>query len=359
VPKKEVEETEPQKKLTPDDIRKQINAHLKSNQIVMGSDDSLKVEYISTGILPVDDMLNGGLARGRFHEIYGEFSSLKTYIGYKAIAERQRNGEIAALIDTERSFDPEWAGKLGVDLEKLILWPNLQDDFEVTAESALDKAELFLRYGVDLLVFDSIAAMVPKTEVEKNLADDKVQPANLARLMSRACAKLTAVNKRTAVLFVNQLRIAGIGGFHTYATTTGGKAMSFYASVRVKMHKADKITETVEVWTGDDFKKVSQQIAQKYQAVTEKSKLNAPFKETWFIFDMRTGEIDEIGYLIGKGLEKGLIQRPSKVKWVYKDLEVNGKDAFRTELEKSPLLDVLKGEIIDRKGSQDSLGSTD
>ena len=165
-----------------DELRKEINKLLGADTVVMGS--SVVVERIPTGILPIDYILDGGLPKNRFVEIYGDYSTLKSYVAYKAIAETQKGKGTAALVDTEHSFDPEWAKSLGVNTDDLIyLTPQ-------NGEEAVDVTEVLLRQEIDLIVWDSVAAMLPQSEEDKREKGVNHQPARLAALMSKALRKL-------------------------------------------------------------------------------------------------------------------------------------------------------------------------
>ena len=197
----------------------ELNKKLGSEAISLGSDPKWKVSYLSTGIVAVDYLLQGGLPRGRFIEIYGDYSTLKTYVALRAIATTQAAGGKCALVDTEHSFDPEWAVSCGVDIAALML------SQPETGEEAVDAGEVHIRAGVDLLVFDSVASLLPKSEQEVQLGRKTPQPARLAALMSLAMRKLTAANSSTAVLWINQTRMNVGVTFGSPETTPGGKAL--------------------------------------------------------------------------------------------------------------------------------------
>ena len=201
-----------------------VNAALGKNAVIMGSDPYLEVTFLPTEVDPIDDLFFGGLPFGRFVEIFGDYSTLKSYVGYKAIASAQKRGLLAALIDTEHAFDPKWAEDIGVNLKELIY---KQPE---TGEKGIDLAEVLIRGGVDIIVFDSVAAALPKSEQVIMLGGDKnIQPARLAQLMSLAMRKLTAANKKTTVLWINQTRVNVGVMFGTNETVPGGKALPFYA----------------------------------------------------------------------------------------------------------------------------------
>ena len=171
------------------ELKKEINKLLGEDTVVMGSD--VKVERIPTGILPMDYILDGGLPKNRFVEIYGDYSTLKSYVAYKAIAETQKNKGTTALVDTEHSLYPEWASSLGVNTDDLIyLTPQ-------NGEEAVDVTEVLLRQEIDLIVWDSVAALLPQAEEDKREKGVNHQPARLAALMSKGLRKFTAANTST------------------------------------------------------------------------------------------------------------------------------------------------------------------
>jgi recombination protein RecA len=284
-----------------------VNATMGKGAVQLGSDPYYKVEYLKTGIAPIDDLLQGGIPYGRFVEIFGNYSTLKSYVGYRAIAECQAKGELAALIDTEHAFDPKWAKECGVDLDNLVL---KQPE---TGEEAIDIAEVLIRGGVNLIVFDSVAAALPKSERDTMLSGDKnIQPARLAQLMSLAMRKLTAANRKTAMIWINQTRVNVGMMFGNPETVPGGKALPYYASYRIALRKAGIVTEPIEVNIIKDGKptraKVKLTVAQSIKATLEKSKLNAPFRDVMFNFDFRRGTIDEWFYLATQALDEGLVE---------------------------------------------------
>ncbi len=226
----------------------QINATLKGPVLKMGSDKTLLVEYWPTGILPMDMLLQGGIPKGRFVEIVGDYSTLKSYIGLKAIATTQASGGVCALIDTEHSYDPTWAAALGIDTKALIVQQ------PETGELAMDTAEALIRGECDLIVFDSIAATLPQTERNKRLHEESVQPARQAQLMSLAMRKLTAANSKTAMVWINQTRLNVGVTFGNPESLPGGRAMPYYACLApgTKILRSDYQWVAVETLTVGD-----------------------------------------------------------------------------------------------------------
>lgn len=305
------------------DIAAQINKTLGTEAIMLGSDERLVVEYLPTGVLPFDWLIGGGLPRGRFIEVYGDYSTLKSYIAYKAMASVIEAGGTAAVIDTERAWDPYWAEALGMDTDRAIVTR------VETGEQAIAAADIAIRNGVDLLVWDSIAATLPMAEHEKAPTEDR-QPARQALMMSRGLRRLTAANSRTAVLAINQTRVNVGMTFGSPVITPGGKSMPFYASQRVQLIRAGKVTYDKKQYVIDKDETTKVTTGFKIKAVLQKSKLSKPFSETWFLFDLADAEVDDVGWLITMGLEIGTVTRPSKTKWEISDLgfSVNGRQNF-------------------------------
>jgi recombination protein RecA len=256
------------------------------------NDKSMDVETVSTGSLGLDIALGiGGLPRGRVVEIYGPESSGKTTLALHCLAEAQKKGGICAFIDAEHALDPIYARKLGVNVDDLLI---SQPD---AGEQALEIADTLVRSGaVDVLVIDSVAALVPRAELEGEMGDS--QPGLQARLMSQALRKLTASINRsnTMVIFINQIRMKIGVMYGSPETTTGGHALKFYASVRLDIRRIGAIKERDEV------------VGNQTRVKVVKNKLAPPFKQVEF--DIMYGEgVSKNGELIDLGVKAGVVEK--------------------------------------------------
>ena len=279
------------------------------------------IEVIPTGCLSLDLALGiGGLPRGRMVEIYGPESSGKTTVALHAVAQAQKLGGVAAFVDAEHALDPVYAKKLGVNLDELYV---SQPD---TGEQALDIVDALVRSSaVDIVVVDSVAALTPKAEIEGDMGDSHV--GLQARLMSQALRKLTAiVNKsKTCVVFINQLREKVGVMFGNPEVTPGGKALKFYASVRIDVRKTDILKDT-EGAAGN-----------RTRAKVVKNKLAPPFRQAEF--DIMYGEgVSQEGCLIDLGVQYDVIKK-SGAWFSYNDQKVaNGREKMRQFLKDNPEL---------------------
>ena len=294
-----------------------INSALGQNDRVLTADDELyRAGYWPTGLLPIDVVTGGGVARGRMFFTAGESQTLKSLIGLATIAQVQRLGGTAALIDTEHSFHQDWALALGINLSELIL---IQPEI---GEEAVDQMDVMVTNEIDFICFDSIAAILTRSERELQLSGNSHnQPANIARLMSLALRKLTSANRKTSILWITQMR-DNIGAMPASPKSikTGGKAMDYYASQTLTLRKTGKITEDITYFDGEKANATAKrQVAQKFRAELLKSRNKAPFDIQHFVFDYVSGKIDTASFLIGQGLDMGLITQSGRF-WTYTDL---------------------------------------
>lgn len=297
----------------------------------LGDDNIEDVEVIPTGSVSLNYALGvGGFPRGRIIEIYGPESSGKTTLAIHAIAEAQKLGGIAAIIDAEHAFDRFYAEKLGVDVNNLLI---SQPD---NGEQALEIAEQLIRSSaIDILVVDSVAALTPKSEIEGDMGDRNV--GLQARLMSQAMRKLTGTISRTntTCIFINQLREKIGVMFGPSETTTGGNALKFYASVRIDIRSSTTIKE------GDNV------LGRHTKVKVTKNKVAPPFKRAEF--DIMFGEgISRSGELVDLGVEYGIIQKSGS--WFSYDGSrlAQGRDAAKKVLQDNPeLADEIEAKIMD------------
>ncbi len=286
----------------------------------MGADDPARdVDVVSTGSLALDVALGiGGLPKGRVIEIYGPESSGKTTLCLQVVAEIQKHGGTAAYIDAENALDPQYAERLGVQVSDMLI---SQPD---TGEQALEIADMLVRSNsVDCIVVDSVAALVPKAEIEGEMGDSHV--GLQARLMSQALRKLTSNIKRsnTLVIFINQIRMKIGVMYGSPETTTGGNALKFYASVRLDIRRTGAIKKGEEVVGNETRVKVV------------KNKMAPPFREAHFEILYNEG-ISKLGELIDLGVENGFVEK-SGAWYAYKGDKIGqGKDNSRNYLKEHP-----------------------
>ncbi len=291
--------TEPGASLTPD-RRKALNLalaqieknHGKGAIMRIGSETHVRMPAIPTGALNLDAAIGiGGIPRGRITEIYGPESSGKTTLALHIAANAQRRGGVAAFIDAEHAMDVEYAKKLGVDVENLLV---SQPD---TGEQGLEIADILVRSGaVDVIIIDSVAALVPKAEIEGEMGDHHL--GLMARLMSQALRKLAGnINRsKTSVVFINQLREKIGVMFGNPETTTGGRALKFYASVRLDVRRIGPVKERDEI-TGS-----------RVRVKVVKNKVAPPFRQAEFDLMFNEG-ISHSGLLVDLGVEAGVIDK--------------------------------------------------
>jgi recombination protein RecA len=264
----------------------------KGSIMRLGTDSKVRVECIPTGAINLDAAIGiGGIPRGRVTEIYGPESSGKTTLCLHVVANAQRAGGVAAFIDAEHALDTEYAKKLGVDIENLLI---SQPD---TGEQALEICEVLVRSGaVDIVVVDSVAALVPKAEIEGDMGE--MQVGLHARLMSQALRKLTGAiaRSKTSVIFINQLREKIGVMFGSPETTTGGKALKFYASVRLDIRRIGPVKDKDEV------------VGSHVRVKVVKNKVAPPFKQAEFDIMYAEG-ISHTSLLVDIGAESGIIDK--------------------------------------------------
>lgn len=293
----------------------------------LGEKPKVNVDIIPTGSISLDEALGvGGVPRGRIIEIYGPESSGKTTLSLHIIAEAQKKGGICAFIDAEHALDPEYAKKIGVNLDELLI---SQPD---TGEQSLEITESLVRSGkIDVIVVDSVAALTPKDEIEGDMGAHHV--GKQARLMSQALRKLTAITakSKTIVIFINQIRMQIGVMFGNPETTPGGKALKFYTSVRLDIRRIAQIKKGEEIMGG------------RVRVKVVKNKVAAPFKVAEFDLMYNEG-ISREGELLALGEKYGIIQKAGS-SYSYGEVKLGrGYDASRTFLKENPKItnEVLK-----------------
>ena len=302
----------------------------KGSIMRLGQNMQVNVEAISTGSISLDFALGiGGVPRGRIIEIYGPESSGKTTLALQVIASAQKNGGEAAFIDVEHALEPAYARALGVDIENLLI---SQPD---TAEDALNIAETLVRSGaIDVLVVDSVAALVPRSEIEGEMGDSSVGV--IARLMSQALRKLAGCISKTncVVIFINQLREKIGVMYGNPETTPGGRALKYFSSVRIDVRRIEALKNGTEV------------IGNRTRAKIVKNKVAPPFKEAEF--DIMYGEgISKIGEIIDLAVKLDLIDKGGA--WfTVGDMRIQGRDNVKIYLKDNPeIADELERKIRD------------
>ncbi|ADL45091.1 recombinase RecA [Micromonospora aurantiaca] len=291
----------------------------KGSVMRLGERPVVQTAVIPTGSIALDVALGvGGLPRGRVVEIYGPESSGKTTVALHAVANAQRAGGIAAFIDAEHALDPEYARALGVDTDALLV---SQPD---TGEQALEIADMLVRSGaIDIIVIDSVAALVPRAEIEGEMGDSHV--GLQARLMSQALRKITGVlnNTGTTAIFINQLREKIGVMFGSPETTTGGRALKFYASVRLDVRRIESLKDGTDV------------VGNRTRVKVVKNKVAAPFKQAEF--DIMYGKgISREGSLIDVGVEQAIIRKSGAWYTYDGDQLGQGKEKAREFLRENP-----------------------
>jgi recombination protein RecA len=291
----------------------------KGSAMKLGSREKIEIESVSTGSLGLDIALGiGGLPRGRIVEIYGPESSGKTTLALHAIAEAQKAGGTAAFIDAEHALDPIYARKLGVNIDELIV---SQPD---TGEQALEITDTLVRSNaIDVLVIDSVAALVPRAEIEGEMGDSHV--GLQARLMSQALRKITGSISRskTLVIFINQIRMKIGVMYGNPETTTGGNALKFYASVRLDIRRTGQIKDR------DDI------VGNTTRVKVVKNKVAPPFKQVEF--DIMYGEgISKVGEILDLGVKAGIVEK-SGAWFSYDSIRIGqGRENSKTYLRENP-----------------------
>ena len=302
--------------------------HGKGSIMRLSDTNVVQVDAIPTGCLSLDFAIGiGGMPRGRIVEIYGPESSGKTTVCLHVIAEAQKKGGLAAFVDTEHAMDANYAQRLGIDLNNLLL---SQPEF---GEQALEIVEALVRSGaLDVIVIDSVAALTPRVEIEGDMGD--AQMGSQARLMSQAMRKLNAAigKSNTCVIFTNQLRSKIGVVYGNPETTTGGNALKFYASVRIDVRRKEVIKDSQEI------------VGNRVRAKIVKNKVAPPFKEVEFDIMYNEG-ISKIGDMIDLGTQFGIIQKSGSW-YTFNNERVQGREGLKKILsENDELIKALETQV--------------
>lgn len=322
--------------ISPEALRKMLNKEFGAGTAMLASDPSLQITRIPTGVLPIDYMLSGGFPRNRFIELYGSESVGKTTLALKCAAQAQKMGLLAAYVDCENSFDPEFTEHIGVDIKQLDYHPQKSGELCVRYMETLLYANL---HGV--IILDSIASLLPEQEKNATMEAGSMGMEQ-AKLMSRSLRRLTTANKSTVVIFINQLRDAIGVTFGKKTTTPGGRAMPQYAGIRIEMVRTETLKKSgrhVNEKTGEVSEK---DLPSGHRVLCRVSKdktgsASKPFEETSFVFDYEKADIDDVESLIYVGRLTDYIHKDGDKWWVdgYEDEVQNGRPKFRKWLRKN------------------------
>lgn len=322
------------------EVMSRVNAQMRGEVLTMASNPKFVVTRCPTGSLTIDRLTDGGFARGRHIEVFGDWQAGKSLIGYMTLVLAQKRGEVCAIVDAESIFDSAWFTALGGSVEDLLM-------FEPKTANALGNVlRLFIQrdaevQGVDVVLIDSVASLMTMEEAEYDLESDKdVRTASLARLMSLLLRQVTSANETTLFIWTNQWRdkIARIPGLKS---TPGGLAMGFYASTRLELTKAEKETEPHKIAKGGGYVEKKRVVGQWVQVIVKKEKTGArPEGMAYVMLNYETGQWDEIRELIDLGMQDEIITRAGDYFTVMdgSDKRVHGIKRLRKTIEDDPEL---------------------
>ena len=328
-----------------------VNSAMGAPLLRLGTDESLEIVRIPTGSLVIDRITGGGFALGRHVELFGDENACKSYIAYRTMALSQQRGNICALVDAEGAFDPAWFSHLGGIPDELLVYGPKASEETMTADEAIGVMLTLATHAVEgsleVVTVDSVAALVPREETEK---DPREEPriAGQARMMSRALRRITTANRRTLFLWINQERMnvnLTFGG--NPKTTPGGRALRFYATTRINLRRAQKVTEAKKRADRGQMKESQLPVGNWIQARSEKDKSTRPLQQGMFIFDNKGGQIDEESEIIQLALEDDLIEK-NGTRYTYEDMTgeqwAGQWKAFKKTIKEHP---ELKTELIE------------
>jgi recombination protein RecA len=312
----------------------------------LGSDEYFEITRVPTGSLVIDRITGGGFAHGRHIELYGDESACKSFIAYKTMALSQRRGNIAALVDPEHSFDPDWFSRLGGDPDELILQqPDSAEDgvavMMMLAKIAKENSEL------EIIVIDSVSSLVPLDDTKKDPRENE-RIAGQARMMSRALRLITTMNGKTIFIWINQERTNVGIQFGNPKTTSGGKALRFYASSRIELRKGTAVKAKRKIAKANKLVESDVLVGRWISARAEKDKTTRPYRQGSFIFDGDEGNIDLGSEIVQLALEDGLVEnRGNNYSYIgLDDKEIKGSyKRFKAAITKD---DEVRQELIDQ-----------
>lgn len=344
--------------LTPEALMRKINQKWPG-AMKKASDPHFEIKRLPTGILTLDVLMSGGFARDRHTELFGSYNVGKTYVTFRLIAQTQADGGRCAFVDAEGTFDPNFAEMAGVDLEALDLHE------QIDAETVVDFVETLLRSGLyDVIIVDSIASLLPKSEKEAMMSQASMGTAQ-AKLMSQALRKLTAANHKTALVFINQTREAVGVMFGRRSITSGGKAMGFYAGTRLELTRTENIKKKTKVVDSNKGEHKATEVVKGHRVLVrvEKDKTGATHQaaETTFVYDYELGGIDPVEDWIYLGLKYGLVHKSGTRWWVhgYDDEKQASRGKFKNWLRRNLAVGEELEELIWDAYDNDSAGEDD
>lgn len=315
--------------LTPEALKKLVDDRWGEDTMMFASDLRLRIERIPCGVLSIDSVLGGGFPRGRHTEMFGSFAVGKTYLSQRLISNAQALGLNCAYVDVEKSFDPAFAKHIGINLKKLALHRQRHGN------QIIDFMETLLRSGtMDVIVLDSIAALLPKSEMEADMEAGSYGTAQ-AKLMSAALRRLTTANSRTALVYINQTRDSIGSVFAKRSITSGGRAMGFYAGVRLELVRVENVKKSSKVVdpSKGDLQQVDRVSGHRVLVRVEKDKVGGARTgdQTTFVFDYDRSTIDHIEDLIYLGRVQGLVHKSGNSWWCegYEDEKQLGRPRFK------------------------------
>lgn len=341
---------------TPQSLMRKINSTFGEGTMTFASDPNLAIERLPTGILSIDYLLGGGFARGRHAELFGGYSVGKTYTALRFIARSQADGLSCAYVDCEGTYDPVFSELIGVNNAELAYHR------QVHGNQVVDFMETLLRSGLyDVIVLDSIAALLPRAELESEMSA-ATMGTQQAKLMSQALRKLTAANRRTALIYINQTREAVGSVFAARAITSGGRAMGFYAGVRLEFVRVENIKRKAKVihLSKGDAVESDVIVGHRVMVRVEKDKTGGAKQhdKTTFVFDYEQQGIDHIEDLIYLGRVLGLVHKSINSWWLegYEDEKQNGRARFKRWLTRNRAVAEELEELIADVGEERNRG---